>query len=205
MIPQPRKRETMSTEKTATNFARLVTSMIVIAVVLVVGFYLYQGCNQQRMSEEKFQKQESRQQSEPEYWHQYHSIGMLQARLVQLANKGCEVPFKECLHPSSAKWRIFDIMDREKIPFGTNGVMSPDMLDQLVDMGEKLIARQKFAYLKAQGGVKFPSDIYLLGSVCRNVYEYKQLLLSSNPTDAELKQLLPPGITKVYGCERKDN
>ena len=193
----------MSTEKTATNFARFVTSIIIIAAVVVVGFYLYRGCNQNGASVEKFQQKSS--QRERENWYQYQSIGMLQARLVQLANKGCEVPFKECLHPSSAKWNIFDIMDREKIPFGTNGVMSPEKLDQLVEMAEGRIASQKLAYLKAQGGVKFPSDLYLLQNICYQLYTDKRPILGSNPTVAELKQLLPPGITKVNQCEWKDN
>lgn len=192
----------MSTEKTATNFARFVTSVIFIVIVVAVGFYLLRGCKQENVSEDKFQ-QESRQQKK-ENWYQYESIGLIQARLVRLANNGCEAPFKECLYPDSAKWHIFDIMDRDKIPFGTAGLMSVDQLNELADMAEGRIASQKLAYLKERG-IKFPSDIYLLQDICVQVYFHKRLFRDGNPTEAELKQLLPPGVTKLRQCDWKDN
>ncbi len=193
----------MSKDKTALNFARFVTSILIILTVLVFGFWFYQSCNQKRASEEELQQTYG--YMERENWYQYPSVALIQARLIQLANRGCEVSFKSCLHPGSAQFHIFGVMDRNRIPFGASGLMPQDKFDQLVGMATERIASQKLAYLKAQGGVRFPSDLDLLGDVCWQVYKHKRSLLGYNPTDEELKQLLPPSITKVVGCEWKDD
>jgi hypothetical protein len=195
----------MKTEKTAINFARLVVSIIFIAAMVAAGLYLYQSCNQENVSDGKSGKEFSSQKHEKESWYHYPSIGLIQARLVQLANRGCETPFNECLHPSSAKWQILNIMNRDKIQFGTPGLMSLDKLDQLVAMADERIVDQELAYLKAQGGVKFSSDLSLLQAICYTVYDSKRPFLGYRPTDAELKELLPPGATVLSGCEWKDN
>lgn len=122
------------------------------------------------------------------------------AELAELADKGCKVSFDECLRPLTAKMRIMDAMDREKIAFGTHGVTQAK-LDELEARAMALIASQKYAYLRANGGAKYPSDLALLEDVCYQVYLYRRPLPGGNPTNEELKQLLPPGVTKVTGCK----
>ena len=92
-------------------------------------------------------------------------------------------------------------MDREKIPFGE---VTIDTLAELQAQADVRIASQKFAYLKAKGGVKLPSDLNWLNDVCWQVYVRERPLLGGNPTDAELKQLLSPSVTKVPLCNWKD-
>lgn len=130
----------------------------------------------------------------------YPSFERACTELAELADKGCKVSFDECLRPLTAKMRVMDAMDREKIAFGTHGVTQAK-LDELEARAMALIASQKYAYLKANGGAKYPSDLALLEDVCYQVYLYRRPLPGGNPTNEELKQLLPPGVTKVTGCK----
>lgn len=120
------------------------------------------------------------------------------AHLQALAQNGCEVPFEKC-YLLSARAQVLEAMDREDIAFGVGGVTLDD-IEKLTLQAEIRIASQKFAYLKASGGAKRPSDLKLLEEVCEHVYFYKQKIIPNHPTDAELKQLRPPGVTKVLWC-----
>jgi hypothetical protein len=195
----------MTKDRTAVNFTRLVTSIIFIAMVLVICFYIFQSCGDANSASKGRAQKEFRRSYPVESWNQYDCLQLIQARLVRLANKGCEAPFKDCLYARDVEWYILDLMDRDNIPFGTSGLMSQDRINQLVDMAEGRIASQKLTYLKMHGGVKFASDIDLLRDVCYQVYERRGLVLGGNPTEAELKQLLPAGVTKVRWCAWKDN
>lgn len=117
----------------------------------------------------------------------------------ELAEKGCTVSFEDCRHtPFAAIWRVEQAMNREKIAFGTHDV-TQSKLDQLKAQAEVKIANQQLAYLKAQGGAKLPSDLDLLEDVCYQVY-VKKRALDGNPTEAELKRLVPQGVTYVAYC-----
>lgn len=135
--------------------------------------------------------------------HQTYEQAMEQ--LQELVDKGCQVPFEDCLYPWEAEQKVFDAMDREKIEFGTRGV-THGKLDELEELAQARIASQKFEYLKANGGAIFPSELELLNDVCRQVYFRGRWFLDSTPpTDAELKELLPPGVTKTDSCYWDEN
>lgn len=165
-------------------FVRFVVVTMGVAVMLVLTI---RSCRQDRQWKQEFQEK------------YYPSFERAKAQLLELADKGCQVPFEDCRRPDSAVQRVLDAMDREKIAFGTHDV-TQEKLDELEAKAEVRIASQKLAYLMANGGAKLPSDIKLLKDVCAQVYVYKRKLLPNHPTDSELKQLLPPGVREVDYC-----
>ena len=126
------------------------------------------------------------------------------AHLYELAQNGCQAPFKDCPVPFRMKRQVLEAINRENIAFDEVSFTKDD-LEKLATIAELRIAGQKLAYLKANGGAKRPSDIELLKDVCREVYLYKRWSLREGiPTDEELKQLLPLGVTYVPWCHWPD-
>ena len=101
-----------------------------------------------------------------------------------------------------AKWYVLKAMEREKIEFGAHSVTEAE-LNELEAMAEARIATQKFEYLKAKGGAKLPAELAWLGEICEQVYLKKRPLVGGNPTDEELKRLLPPGVKAGDSCRWK--
>ena len=192
----------------------LVLLMIGVFVVLTVGvdyminpgsdktYLVSEDASQQEASLAMEKSQREARQRTKEYMEKYYpTYDQAVAQLQRLAQNGCEVPFDKCLHPLSVRSNLLYAMKDEDIAFGSGGVTLDD-IEKLMVRAEIRIASQKFAYLVSIGGVKRPSDIKLLEDVCAQVYIYKRKLIYMNgdPTDSELKKLVPSGVTHVRGC-----
>ncbi len=204
------KRETVTpaeqeaTRKPERNSPAFVGVMIVAALFVAATLYisLIDDHPERRWVNGQHEDQWKAEQSAKKELQEKYNPSFEQAMLMlqEIAYHGCEASeFESCIRPSVAKQHVLDAMDREKIAFGTRGVTQAK-LDELETKAEVRIASQKLAYLKANGGVKLPSDLKLLSDVCMQVYVYNRKFLGDNPTDEELKQLLPSGITKVDWC-----
>ena len=209
------KRETLTpAEKEALNpdqniglsvQTQVLVWVISIVFTAVVFICVREDMQFQRILDEVKSEREARQHANELRADDRHSFEKALSQLQELADNGCPVSFSFCDQVIyDAQSRVLRERKREKIEFSTHGVTQAN-LDELKVKVRVRIASQKLAYLKAKGGAKLPSDIQLLEYICFEVYVYKRQLLGGNPTDAELKQLLPPGITKVTACLWDEN
>ena len=183
----------------------MVWAVSIVVFTGVVFICVREDIQLQRMRSEVKSEREARLHANELQEEDRPSFELALSQLQELADTGCPVSFSYCDDVIySAQSRVYREMKRGKIEHSTHGVTQT----QLVELKYKVrvrIASQKLAYLKARGGAKLPEDIQLLSYVCIEVYVYKHHLLGGNPTDAELKQLLPPGVTNVTGCWWKEN
>ncbi len=214
------KRETLTPAEQDSAQKPTTKMEILMLVAIGLGFFIFCGAlgkfmylvldkwpQEARQRRNEFQKvqQETSQTTEDTTQQKlqdkyYPTYEQARERLYELAQYGVHAPFKDYLVPSMVRYYVLHAMNREDIAFGTGG-MTMDEIDKLTTKAEVKIAGQKLAYLKANGGVKRPSDLELLQDVCEQVYLYKhRSLIEGTPTDEELKQLLPPGVTYVRWC-----